>query len=95
MSQDSLSSIGLLNNITSLPLYLQVVIIPLCFLVLAIVNHIGQQLLFVNKNEPPLVFSWFPLIGSTITYGMDPFEFYFKNQKKVRNNMIIVVEPQI
>ncbi len=54
------------------------------FLVLAIVLNVLKQLLSKNPNEPPLVFHWLPVIGSTITYGIDPYAFFFANQKKVR-----------
>jgi hypothetical protein len=53
-------------------------------LVLAIVWHVLRQILFKNLNEPPVVFHWLPIIGSTITYGIDPYKFFFQNQKKVR-----------
>lgn len=50
---------------------------------LSIVVHIAKQLLFKSPNEPPMVFSWFPVIGNTITYGMDPPAFFKKYQAKV------------
>lgn len=53
------------------------------FLVLAVVLNVFQQLFLKNPNEPPLVFHWFPVIGSTITYGIDPYKFFFAQQKKV------------
>ncbi|KAK4229108.1 eburicol 14a-demethylase [Podospora fimiseda] len=52
------------------------------FVTLSVIVHVAKQLLFVNPNEPPMVFSWFPVIGSTITYGMDPPTFFRENQKK-------------
>ena len=42
-----------------------------------------QQMFFKNRNEPPVVFHWFPIIGSAVTYGMDPFKFFFDCQAKV------------
>jgi sterol 14-demethylase len=42
-----------------------------------------SQVLFKNPNEPPLVFHWFPFVGSTITYGMDPPRFFKENREKV------------
>ncbi|KAI9808248.1 MAG: Sterol 14-alpha demethylase [Sarcosagium campestre] len=51
-------------------------------LVLAVVLNVLKQLLFKNPNEPPLVFHWFPFIGSTITYGIDPYQFFFANREK-------------
>jgi len=52
------------------------------FLVVTVVLNVLQQILFKNPNEPPVVFHWFPLIGSTITYGMDPPRFFDENRKK-------------
>jgi hypothetical protein len=54
------------------------------FVVLSVVLNVLQQLLRKNPNEPPLVFHWFPILGSTITYGMDPYKFFFANKAKVR-----------
>lgn len=53
-------------------------------LFLTIFVHVVKQLFFANPNEPPLVFSWFPVIGSTVTYGMDPPTFFKENRAKVR-----------
>lgn len=53
------------------------------FLVVAVVLNVFQQLFLKNPNEPPLVFHWFPVIGSTVTYGIDPYKFFFAQQKKV------------
>ena len=50
---------------------------------LAIVGNVLWQLLRKNPNEPPVVFHWAPLIGSTIEYGMDPYKFFFKCREKV------------
>lgn len=38
-----------------------------------------------------MVFHVIPFIGSTITYGMDPYKFMFDNRKKVRYIMINMV----
>jgi sterol 14-demethylase len=70
-------------NATGTPVWAQILIIPIALIALSIARHIIQQLLFPNKDEPPLVFSWLPLIGSTIDYGVDPYKFYFKYQKEV------------
>ncbi|KAM0803160.1 cytochrome P450 [Usnea florida] len=53
-----------------------------CILVFAIVTNVLQQTLLARPNEPPVVFHWFPLIGSTVTYGIDPFKFFFKCKAK-------------
>ncbi|KND89481.1 Eburicol 14-alpha-demethylase, partial [Tolypocladium ophioglossoides CBS 100239] len=52
------------------------------FVVLSVVLNVASQILFKNPNEPPLVFHWFPIIGSTVTYGMDPPTFFRENRAK-------------
>ncbi|KAK5990818.1 Eburicol 14-alpha-demethylase [Cladobotryum mycophilum] len=60
----------------------QVAIAAASFIVLSVVLNVAQQLLFRNPHEPPVVFHWFPFIGSTITYGMDPPTFFKENREK-------------
>ncbi|KAL8703609.1 MAG: hypothetical protein Q9201_003208 [Fulgogasparrea decipioides] len=52
------------------------------FVVLAILLNVLRQLLFKNPKEPPLVFHWVPFIGSTISYGIDPYVFFFNCREK-------------
>ena len=54
-------------------------------LALAVVGNVLHQLLSRNPHEPPVVFHWLPVIGSTIEYGMDPYKFFFKQRRKVRH----------
>ena len=51
--------------------------------VLAVLVNVLRQLLIRNPNEPPIVFHWVPFIGSTITYGIDPYNFFFSAREKV------------
>ncbi|CAJ2501035.1 Uu.00g038880.m01.CDS01 [Anthostomella pinea] len=51
-------------------------------LFLAVFLNVLQQVLFRNSEEPPVIFHWFPLIGSTVTYGMDPPRFFRENRAK-------------
>ena len=53
------------------------------FFVIAIIINVLSQLLVKDPNEPPLVFHWVPFIGSTITYGIDPYKFFFSCREKV------------
>ena len=53
------------------------------FVVLAIIFNVLKQLLLKNPKEPPLVFHWFPFIGNTVTYGIDPYQFFFSCRQKV------------
>ncbi|MCJ1474692.1 Lanosterol 14-alpha-demethylase [Lambiella insularis] len=50
-----------------------------------------QQMLLKVPNEPPVVFHWFPLIGSAVTYGKDPFKFFFDCQAKYGDNFTFVL----
>jgi sterol 14alpha-demethylase len=49
----------------------------------AILLNSLAQLLFKDLNEPPVVFHWVPFLGSTISYGIDPYKFFFSCQEKV------------
>lgn len=61
----------------------QVGVVAVTVIVLSVVLNVLNQLMFKNPNEPPVVFHWLPLIGSTVTYGMDPPRFFEVNSKKV------------
>jgi sterol 14-demethylase len=50
---------------------------------LAVVLNVLNQVLFKNPNEPPVVFHWLPIIGSTISYGIEPYRFFFECRAKV------------
>jgi len=51
-------------------------------LALLVLANIARQLLFRNPHEPPVVFHIVPWLGSTITYGMDPYKFFFACREK-------------
>ncbi len=51
--------------------------------VLTIVLNVLRQSVFKNPNEPPVVFHWVPFIGNTISYGMEPYKFFFQCREKV------------
>lgn len=59
------------------------------FVVLSVVLNVLNQILFKNPNEPPVVFHWLPIIGSTITYGMDPYRFFFECRAKVGAPLVL------
>ncbi|KAJ5899827.1 Eburicol 14-alpha-demethylase [Penicillium taxi] len=54
----------------------------LSFIVLSVVINVLRQLLFKNPHEPPVVFHWFPFVGSTISYGIEPYSFFLSNRAK-------------
>ncbi|KAJ5605721.1 hypothetical protein N7510_008502 [Penicillium lagena] len=52
------------------------------FVILAIFANVLKQALFKDTNKPPLVFHWLPIIGSTLSYGIDPLKFLEDCKKK-------------
>ncbi|KAG5913664.1 lanosterol 14-alpha-demethylase [Claviceps africana] len=60
----------------------QIAIGLVAFITASVVLNVANQILFKNPNEPPVVFHWFPFIGSTVTYGMDPPAFFAENRAK-------------
>ncbi|CAG8035118.1 unnamed protein product, partial [Penicillium nalgiovense] len=54
----------------------------LSFIALSVVINVLRQLFFKKAHEPPVVFHWFPFVGSTISYGMDPYNFF--NQARAK-----------
>lgn len=64
------------------------------FLLSVIVANVVQQILLEHSTEPPMVFHWLPVIGSTVTYGIDPFKFFSDCQFKVRYS-IHLLQPRL
>lgn len=85
----------LTQQFQTLPLGIQVAIAFTAFITLSVVFNVASQLLFKNPNEPPLVFHWFPIVGSTVTYGMDPPRFFKENRAKVSLQFVFCnpIEP--
>lgn len=76
--------VGLFDQILSTqPTWLIVFLAVTILFSLAVAINVLNQLLFKNPNEPPVVFHWIPVIGSTIAYGIDPFKFFFACREKV------------
>lgn len=81
---------GLLATITApveqllytLPVWQLVLLGFSTFLTLAIVANVIRQWLFYDRTAPPEVFALLPGLGSTVTYGIDPFKFFFACQEK-------------
>ncbi|PKS10573.1 hypothetical protein jhhlp_002327 [Lomentospora prolificans] len=60
----------------------QVGVAFVAFVILSVVLNVANQILLKNPNEPPVVFHLFPLIGSTVEYGIDPPRFFKKMRAK-------------
>lgn len=69
------------------------------FIAASILINVLSQIFLKNRNEPPIVFHWVPFIGSTISYGIDPYAFFFKCREKVSNppcrQTRIIFRPQL
>lgn len=84
---------GLLGTVTDTvaarlsgqPVYLLAIVGFSSLFTLAIVLNVLHQLLPVRRkgSDPPVVFHWVPFIGSTITYGIDPYKFFFRCREQV------------
>ena len=55
----------------------------LSLIAFSIILNVLNQLIFKNPNEPPVVFHWVPFFGSTVSYGIDPYKFFFSCRQKV------------
>lgn len=65
-----------------LPLWKLIPLLSVSALALIVIVNVLSQVLFKNPNRPPVVFHLFPWIGSSVVYGMQPYEFFAKNQEK-------------
>lgn len=57
----------------------------------AILLNVVYQLFFRlwNRTEPPMVFHWVPYLGSTISYGIDPYKFFFACREKASFKIVV------
>ncbi|OQO07713.1 Eburicol 14-alpha-demethylase [Cryoendolithus antarcticus] len=69
-------------HIDSLPTWLVIVTALASLLTLTIIINVANQILTRRSDEPPVVFHLLPWIGSTVTYGIDPYAFFFKCRAK-------------
>ncbi|PWN51857.1 cytochrome P450 [Violaceomyces palustris] len=61
----------------------QAVAIAVVLPVLAILVNVASQLLLPkDPSLPPVVFHYVPIIGSAVSYGMDPYRFFFENRQR-------------
>jgi sterol 14alpha-demethylase len=67
----------------ALPLWQLVLFAFTACVSLTILLNVLNQLFFRNPSEPPVVFHLLPLVGSTVTYGIDPYKFFFSCREKV------------
>ncbi|KAI8452430.1 eburicol 14 alpha-demethylase [Phakopsora pachyrhizi] len=60
-------------------------------LTIIVILNVTNQLLFKDRNTPPLVFHIFPVLGSVISYGMDPYQFFEDCRRKHGNVFTFVL----
>lgn len=67
-----------------LPLYCSIPTVFLAVLAIIITINVFYQLVILplKPNRVPLVFHFVPWIGSTVSYGMQPYKFFTKNHRK-------------
>ncbi|KIV94568.1 hypothetical protein PV10_02323 [Exophiala mesophila] len=66
----------------TLPVYQSVLLLLTAFTSIAILINVIRQSFFRDRNAPPEVFHLIPGLGSTVAYGIDPFDFFFSCKEK-------------
>ena len=66
------------NSPTPLSIALSVIVVGL----IAVAQNVLRQLYAKDPHRPPVVFHLFPFIGSTVQYGMDPYQFFMDCRAK-------------
>jgi hypothetical protein len=66
----------------STPIYISIFTAFFAFITITLTLNVLQQVLFKDPTKPPVVFHWFPIIGNTIGYGIDPIAFFQTCQDK-------------
>lgn len=70
------------ESLRTLPLSISIPLTIGVTIFLSVVTNVVQQIWFPNPHRPPVVFHIFPLIGSTVQYGIDPYKFFFDCRAK-------------
>ena len=72
----------LYGSLRALPLSMSIPLTIGVTIFLSVVTNVVRQIWFPNPHRPPVVFHIFPLIGSTVQYGIDPYKFFFDCRAK-------------
>ncbi|ANB14791.1 sterol 14-demethylase [Sugiyamaella lignohabitans] len=80
-----------LAAIAAMPLYKSVPLLWFGTMAVVVLLNAARQVLFRHPNRVPVVFYWFPWVGSAVTYGQRPYEFFRENQKKYGDHFSFVL----
>ena len=72
----------IVNYLIELPIWKLCLLSFFGIIVGLVLLNVLKQLVFKHPNRAPVVFHIFPWIGSTVIYGMKPYEFFRENQQK-------------
>lgn len=72
----------IVNYLIELPIWKLCLLSFFGIIVGSVLLNVLKQLVFKHPNRAPVVFHIFPWIGSTVIYGMKPYEFFRENQQK-------------
>ena len=74
---------SLLASFEAMPMWQLVLVLTVGTIVLSIVlNVLYQVCVPQSKSLPPRVFHWVPVVGSAVSYGMNPYRFFFECREK-------------
>jgi len=59
------------------------------FFVVSIFVNILKQVLFKDRDKPPVIPHLIPFIGNAVEYGQDPYKFLFKCREKVSTALLL------
>ena len=72
-----------LASFEAMPMWQLVLVLTVGTIVLSIVlNVLYQVCVPQSKSLPPRVFHWVPVVGSAVSYGMNPYRFFFECREK-------------
>ncbi|KAG0151884.1 hypothetical protein CROQUDRAFT_667588 [Cronartium quercuum f. sp. fusiforme G11] len=73
------------------PIFVLTAFLFIVLLVTAVAVNVISQLLPKDPSKPPLVFHIFPVIGSAVVYGIDPYAFFESCRRKHGNVFTFVL----
>ncbi|TFK37249.1 lanosterol 14-alpha-demethylase [Crucibulum laeve] len=67
------------------------ILLALVLIIAISLNVLQHFLLPANRSLPPVVFHWMPVIGSVISYGRDPVNFFLQCREKYGDIFTIIL----